>query len=60
VSRCACDNSYVNKVCKICDKYSSKQLISRVEMTKNKMFPLIMRNDWTHSLNSYKDKGLDE
>jgi hypothetical protein len=49
-----------NNGCTIYAKYPSKQLIARVEMTKNKMFPLIMRNDWTHSLNAYKDKGLDE
>jgi hypothetical protein len=36
---------FKNKVCTIYDKYPSKQLISRVEMTKNRMFPLIMRND---------------
>jgi hypothetical protein len=29
-------------------------------MTKNRMFPLIMRNDLTESLNDYKAKGLDE
>jgi hypothetical protein len=48
------------KVCRIYDKHPSKQLIARVEMTKNRMFPLIMRNDLTNSLNSYKAKGLDE
>lgn len=35
---------FKNNVCTIIDKYSSKQLIGRVEMTKNRMFPLIMRN----------------
>ena len=49
-----------DKVCTIYDKYPSKQLIARVQMTKNRMFPLIMRNDLTNSLNAYKAKGLDE
>ena len=29
-------------------------------MTKNRMFPLIMRNDLTNSLNAYKTKSLDQ
>ena len=48
------------KVCTIYDKYPSKQLIARVEMTKNRMFSLIMRNDLTNSLNAYKTKSLDQ
>jgi hypothetical protein len=51
---------FKNKVCTIYDKYPSKQLISRVEMTKSRMFPLIMINDMNDSLNAYKAKGLDE
>jgi hypothetical protein len=51
---------FKNKVCTIYDKYPSKQLISRVEMIKNKMFPLIMRNDMIDSLNAYKAKSLYE
>ena len=51
---------FKNKVCTIYDKYPSKQLIARVEMTKNRMFPLIMRNDLTSSLNDYKTKSLDQ
>jgi hypothetical protein len=51
---------FKNKVCTTYDKYPSKQLISIVEMTKNIMFPLIMRNDFTDSLNAYKAKGFDE
>lgn len=51
---------FKNKVCTIYDKYPSKQLISRVEMTKNIMFFLIMINKLTDSLNSYKAKGLNE
>jgi len=35
---------FKNKVCTIFDKLPNKQLIARVEMTKNRMFPLIMRN----------------
>jgi hypothetical protein len=49
---------FKNKVCTIYDKYPSKQLIA-VEMTKNSVFPLIMKNDLTDSLNAYNDKGLD-
>lgn len=49
-----------NNVCTIIDKYPSKQLIARVEMTKNRMFPLVMRNELTPSLNSYKTKNFDE
>jgi hypothetical protein len=44
---------FKNKVCTIYDKYPSKQLIAKVEMTKNRMFSLIMRNDLTESLNAY-------
>ena len=51
---------FKNKVCTIYDKYPSNKLIVRVAMTKNKMFPLIMRNVLTDSLNAYKDKSLDE
>ena len=51
---------FKSKVCTVYDKYPSKQLISRVEMTKNRMLPLIMRNDLTESLNDYKVKGLDQ
>ena len=29
-------------------------------MTKNRLFPPIMRNDITNSLNAYKGKGWDE
>ena len=29
-------------------------------MTKNRMFPLIMRNELTNSLNAYKTKSLDQ
>ena len=50
---------FKKNVCTIYDKYPSKQLIARVEMTKNRMFPLIMRNDLTNSLNAYKTKSLD-
>ena len=51
---------FKNKVCTIYDKYPSKQLIARVEITKNRMFPLIMRNNLTNSLNAYKTKSLDQ
>ena len=51
---------FQNKVCTIYDKYPSKPLIARVEMTKNIMFPLTMRNDLTNSLNAYKTKSLDQ
>ena len=51
---------FKNKVCTIYDKYPRKQLIARVEMTKNRMFPLIMRNDLTNSLNAYKTKSLNQ
>ena len=51
---------FKKKVCTIYDKYQSKRLIARVEMTKNRMFPLIMRNDLTNSLNAYKTKSLDQ
>ena len=51
---------FKNKVCTIYDKYPSRQLIARVEMTKIRMFPLIMRNYLTNSLNSYKTKSLDQ
>ena len=51
---------FKNKVCTIYDKYPSKQLIGRVEMTKNRMFPLIIRNDLTNSLNAYKTKNLEQ
>ena len=50
---------FKNKVCTIYAKYPSKQLIARVEITKNIMFPLIMRTDLTNSLNAYKTKSLD-
>ena len=46
--------------CLIYDKYPNKQLIAKVEMTKNIMFPLITRNGLTNSLNSYKTKSLDQ
>ena len=49
---------FKNKVCTIYEKYPSKQLIARVEMTRNRMFSLIMRNDLTNSLNAYKTKSL--
>ena len=49
---------FKNKVCTIYVKYPSKQLIARVEMTKNRMFLLTMRNDLTISLNAYKTKSL--
>ena len=49
---------FKNKVCTIYDKFPSKQL-TRVEMTKNRMFPLVMRNDLSGSLNAYKDGSLD-
>ena len=48
---------FKKKVCTIYDKYPCKQLIARVEMTKNRMFLLIMRNDLTNSLNDYKTKS---
>ena len=51
---------FKNKVCTIYDKYSSKQLIARVEMKKNRMFLSTMRNDLTNSLNAYKTKSLDQ
>ena len=51
---------FKNKVCTIYDKYPSKQFIARVEMTKNRMFPLIMKNELTNSLNAYKTKSLDQ
>ena len=51
---------FKNKVCTIYDKYPCKQLIARVEMTNNRMFPQIMRNDLTNSLNAYKSKILDQ
>ena len=51
---------FKNKVCTIYEKYPSKQLRGRVEMAKNRMFPVIMRNDLTNSLNSYKTKSLDQ
>ena len=51
---------FKNKVCTIYDKYPSKQLIAKIEMTKNRMFPLTMRNDLTNSLNAYKTKSLDQ
>ena len=35
---------FKKKVCTIYDKYPSKQLIVRVEMTNNRMFPLTMNN----------------
>ena len=41
---------FKKKVCTIYDKYPSKQLIAIVEMTKNRMFPLIMRNDFQLTL----------
>ena len=52
-----CRVLFKNKVCTIYDKYPSKQLIAIVEMTKNIMFSLIMRNDLTNSLNVYKTKS---
>jgi hypothetical protein len=51
---------FKTKVCTIYDKYPSKQLIARIEMTNNMMFPLITRNDLTESLNAYKTKALDD
>jgi hypothetical protein len=51
---------FKNKVCTIYDKFLSKQLIAKVEMSKNRMFPLVMRNDLSGSLNVYKDGILDE
>ena len=51
---------FKNKVCIIYDKFPSKQLIARVEMTKNRMFPLVMRNVLSGSLNPYKAGSLDE
>jgi hypothetical protein len=45
---------FKNKVCTIYDKFPSKQLIARVEMTKNRMFPLVMKNNLRGSLNDYK------
>lgn len=51
---------FKNNVCTIIDKYPSKMLIARVEMTKNRMFPLIMRNELSPSLNGYKTNKLDE
>jgi hypothetical protein len=33
---------FKNKVCTIYDKFSNKQLIASIEMTKNRMFPLLM------------------
>jgi hypothetical protein len=51
---------FKNKVCTIYDKFPNKQLIARVEMTKNRMFPLVMINDLSGSLNVYKDGSLDE
>jgi hypothetical protein len=51
---------FKNNVCKIYDELPNKQLISRVEMTKNRMFPLVMRNDLSGSLNAYKARSLDE
>ena len=51
---------FKNKVCTIYDKLPNKQLIARVEMTKNRMFPLVMRNYLSGSLNAYKDGSLDE
>ena len=41
-------------------KYPSKQLIARVKMTKNQMFPLIMRSDLTYYVDVYKSKILDQ
>ena len=35
-------------------------MIAKVEMTKNRMFSLTMRNDLTNSLNAYKTKSLDQ
>ena len=51
---------FKNKVCTNYDKFPTKKLIARVEMTKNRMFLLIMRNDLTNSLNAYKTKSLDQ
>ena len=51
---------FKKKLCTIYDRYPSKQLISRVDMTKNRIFPLTMRNDLTKSLNAYKTKSLDQ
>ena len=55
-----CRVFFKNNVCTIIDKYPSNQLIARVEMTKNRMFPLIMRNELSPSLNAYKTKNFDE
>jgi hypothetical protein len=51
---------FKNKVCTIYDKSPSKKLIARVEMTMNRTFLLVMRNDLSGSLNAYKDGSLDE
>ena len=51
---------FKKNVCTIYDKNPSIYLIARVEMTKNRMFPLTMRNDLTNSLNAYKTKSLDQ
>ena len=50
---------FKNKVCTIYDKLPSRQLIERVEMNKNRMFPLVMRNDLSGYLNGYKAGSLD-
>jgi hypothetical protein len=51
---------FKNKVCTIYNKFPSKQLIARVEMIDNRIFPLVMRNDLSGSLNDYKAESLDE
>ena len=49
---------FKNNECTNINKYPSKQLIARVEMTMNRMFLLIMRNELTPSLNTYKTKNF--
>ena len=46
-------------MCTIIDKYPNKQLIARVEMKKNRMLLIIMRNKLPTSLNAYKTKNLE-
>jgi hypothetical protein len=51
---------FKNKVCTIYDKFPNKQLIARVDMIEIRIFPLVMRNDLSGSLNAYKAESLDE
>lgn len=51
---------FKNNECTIIDKCPSKKLIARVEVTKDTMFLIIMRNELTPSLNDYKTKNFDE